>query len=173
MHRVTTMPYSSTNELPFLSTVQSWIEASGEILAMIRFHASAGAKSFEFFRSLEAFQDRLQDVPPRTCVIAFREPQLPLRGRADNEFIRQALTLMPDGAEFLVVALEKTTIGTASWFHDAAGESHAELVGALRDASCHGKLVAVGLYPPWLKDNEAVISAVVPDGDGIVTTGVY
>ena len=140
---------------------------------MIRFHASAGAKSFEFFRSLGTLEGRLQELRPRTCVIVFREPQLPLRGRVDEEFIRKALALVPDGEEFLVTALERTTIGPASWFHDAAGESHGELAEELRGNYCYGRQVAVGPYPPWLNDDDGVISAVVPDENGIVTTGIY
>ena len=173
LNPITAMPYLSTNDLPFLFTAQNWIEANGEVFTLIRFHASAGAKSFEFFRSLDTFSSRLQELRPRTCVTVFRDRQLPLRGQVDEEFARQALALVPDGAEFLVVVLDKMTVGAQSWFHDAAGESHAELLEALRDDYCYGKQVAVGTYPPWLEDNEAVISAVVPDSDGSVTTGAY
>ncbi|HEY3325320.1 MAG TPA: hypothetical protein VGP72_33010 [Planctomycetota bacterium] len=167
------MAYGSVNDLTFSSTVQQWIEANGEVLALIRFHASAGAKSFEFFRSMDDFKIRLADLPPRTCVIVFRDHQLPLRGRVDEEFIRKASALVPNGVEFLVVVLERISMGAASWFHDAAGQTHDELIEELRDSYCYGKSVAVGPYPPWLEDTAAVISAVVPNSDGSVTVGIY
>ena len=167
------MTYPSSNDPAFLVTVRQWIETNGEVFALIRFHASAGAKSFEFYHSVDAFQGRLQELPPRTCITIFGSRQLPLRGKVDEEFIRQALALVPEGSEFLLVALKRTTVGDGSWFHNAAGESHAELLEALRDDNCNGKEIAVGTYPLWLEDNEAVISAVVPAKDGSVTTGAY
>ena len=39
------------------------------------------------------------------------------------------------------------TCGRASWFHDTAGETHAELREALEDS--RGNAVAPGLYPPF------------------------
>jgi len=167
------LPYPSTKSPTFLSTVQTWIEASGEVFTLIRFHASAGSKSFEFFHSLDAFTGRLRELQPRTCVTVFRSRQLPLRGQVDEEFIRQTLVLIAEGTEYLVVTLERTTMGATSWFHDAAGESHAELIEDLRNEHCYGKQCAVGSYPPWLEDNESVISAVVPKDDGTVIPGIY
>ncbi len=122
---------------------------------------------------MEAFKGRLQELRPRTCITVFRDQQLPLRGRVNEEFTRHALELVPDGTEFLIVALQKTAIGAASWFCEAAGESHGELVKELRGPNFYGKQVALGPYPPWLDDTNAVISAVVPDEDGIVTAGIY
>jgi len=167
------MGYTSTQDPTFISTVQAWIESKKEVFALIRFHAAAGSKSFEFFQSMDAFKNRLNELHARTCITVFRDPQLPLRGCVDEEFIQTALAAIPDGAEFLVVALELTTIGRASWFHDAAGVTHDELVEELRHDYCYGKQVAVGNYPPWLDESDSVISAVVPNGDGSVTTGIY
>jgi hypothetical protein len=165
------MGYSPINDPTFLSTVENWVNSNNEVFVLIRFHASAGAKSFEFFNSMCNLKMRLDELPPSACVTVFRDLQLPLRGRADDDFLQTALATIPDGAEFLLAALEKTTIGGVSWFHDAAGVSHAELDEAIRD--CFGELVAVGVYPPWLEDNDAVISAVVPNKDGTITPGIY
>jgi hypothetical protein len=167
------MAYRPTSDQAFGSTVQRWIDSNGEVLAMIRFHAAAGAKSFEFFSSNDDFNKRLRSLSPRTCIIVFRDRQLPLRGTVDEEFIQRALAFVPDGVEFLVVALERATVGKGSWFHDAAGETHDELLEELRASACYGKQVACGLYPPWLEDNQAVISAIVPNEDGSVTVGAY
>lgn len=165
------MPYESTNNAVFQSTVASWIAEKHEVLAMIRFHAAAGSKSFEFFDSFEAFRTELGQLPPRACVTVFRERQLPVRGRVDADFINQALASIPDGTEYLLVGLELITVGKAWWFYDSAGETHAELSEELEGQ--FGQLVAVGPYPPWLEDNEDIVSAVVPDSDGSIHTGVY
>jgi hypothetical protein len=166
-------PYRSVREATFLQSVQSWIEASGEVLAMIRYHGRGGAKDFEFHNSVGSFKARLQRLPPRTSIIVFRDRQLPLRGRVDEEFIRRAVEMMREGQEFLISELEKTTIGAASWFNSTVVETSDELLERLRDTQCCGKQVAFGPYPPWLEDNDAVISAIVPNEDGSVTTGAY
>lgn len=165
------MPYVSVNNPVFQSTVARWISETHEVLAMIRFHAAAGSKSFEFFDSFELFRGRLGQLPARACVTVFREQQLPLRGRVDRDFIRKAIATIPSGTEYLLVGLELTTIGNASCYYDFAGETHDELREALEGEL--GSLLAVGPYPPWLEDNESVTSAVVPDPDGFVHTGIY
>ena len=165
------MAYKSARNSKFLSTAARWIAATQDVLALIRFHAAAGSKSFEFFDSFDAFQGRLAKLPPRACVTIFRELQLPLRGRVDAAFIKQATTDIPCGTEYLVVNLDPTTIGTATWYDHCAGETHEELQEDLEDRA--GCLVAVGPYPPWLEDDEDVASAIVPDHDGSIQTGDY
>jgi hypothetical protein len=61
--------------------------------------------------------------------------------------------------------------GEMSWFHNEAGESHAELREALEES--RGTPVAVGPYPSRLEDSDDVASAIVPDENGIVRIGVY
>ncbi|WP_147263383.1 hypothetical protein [Roseimicrobium gellanilyticum] len=98
-------------------------------------------------------------------------PQLPLRGVVTDDFISQCLADIPDGPEYLVVELARRTAGSQSWFHFDSGESHEELKVSLeysRDA-----LVAVGLWPDWLYDNNDVTSAIVPDASGSVKGGAY
>jgi len=115
--------------------------------------------------------DRVQTLPPDTCIIAFRQPQLPIRGVVDDGFIARCISSIPDGAEFLVVELIRRAHGQASWFHRGEDTSHTELLDILE--SSRGVPVAAGLYPTWFEDAEDVISAVVPDEHGVVTTGVY
>jgi len=165
------MEYPSSADPTFLDRVAGWIAVRGEILALIRYSHAAGAKDFEFFDTADDFRNRLRGLSPRDCVTVFGRQQLPLRGRVDEDFIRRAVALVPDGAEFLVVGLEPVRYGEASWFPKSAGETHEELRESLRDL--HGELVAVGPYPPWLEDGEEVTSAVIPNPDGSVTTGVY
>ena len=163
--------YPSTKDAQFLRTLKSWLDTHAEVLLMIRYSGAAGSKRFEFFRSFREIAERMQELPPRTSVICFREPQLPLRGVVDDEFIAECLSRIPDGSEYLVVETTRRVYGQASWFHHGAGESHAELSEELEDA--RGRPVAAGAYPPWLYDTEDVISAVVPDADGTPRSGVY
>lgn len=165
------MSYPSSADIGFLSTARQWIDAGGEVLVLIRHHAAAGSKDFELFGSFPAFQSRVESLPPRTSIIVFRDRQLPLRGPVDAGLISAALTLVPDGIEWLVVSLLPTTEYVHPYFHHAAGETHAELREELEAQL--GVPTAVGAYPPWLEDSESVISAVVPDGDGSIVPGIY
>lgn len=165
------MSYPSTNDPQFLRTLQSWFDTQAEILLMIRYSGAAGSRGFEFFRSFRDMAHRLHELPPRTSVIAFREPQLPLRGVVDDEFITECLSRIPDGSEYLVVETTRRVYGRASWFHHGSGDSHAELSEELDNS--RGIPVAAGAYSPWIKDTEDVISAVVPDADGVPRSGVY
>lgn len=161
------MSHRSTTDPKFLSELESWLVRGSEILLLIRYSRWAGAKDFEFFSSWPAVAERLRALPPLACVTAFRQLQLLLHGIVDEEFVRRCLESIPDGEEYLVLAVRGE--GTKSSY--LAGESHAELSADLE--TCAGLEVRVGLYPPWLVDDEDVISAVVPDAGGETVGGVY
>jgi hypothetical protein len=165
------MAYVSSNDPKFLATLQNWLRNQPEILVLFRYSHAAGSKDFELFTKFEMLSARLCELPPRTCIIAFKKMQLPLRGVVDNEFIAQCLSSIPEGSEFLVLETIRKAYGCASWFHWAAGESHTELRQELEEL--RGSPVAIGQYPPWLDDSDDVISAVVPDEHGEVKAGVY
>jgi len=158
-----------TTDPKFIGTLESWFQSRPEILVLIRYSHAAGSKSFEFFSLCQRLADRIQELPPRTSVIAFRQRQLPLRGVVDDEFILRCLSSIPDGSEYLVVETVRRV--SRSWFHHDAGISHVELRDDLEE--CRGALVAVGLYPDWLEDTDDVVSAIVPDEDGVVRPGIY
>ncbi len=165
------MNYRSSTDQAFLANLESWLRECPEILVLIRYSHATGSKDFELFTSLEPLAARLRELPPQTCVIAFKQPQLPLRGVVDEAFIKKILSAVPDGSEFLVLETSRKAYGRTSWFHHAVGESHTELREEL--IGLKGSPVAVGLYPPWLNDSEEVISAVVPDEHGDVKSGTY
>ena len=167
----TRMSYAPTTDPKFLGILEQWFRSQPEILALIRYSHAAGSKDFEFFSSLQQLSDRMRQLPPRTCVIAFRQPQLPLRGVVDDGFIAKCVSDIPDGSEYLVVETVRRVYGKHSWFHHGAGESHRELHDDLEQS--RGIPVAVGLYPPWLEDTDDVISAAVPDEHGVVSPGIY
>jgi hypothetical protein len=165
------MSYASTTDPKFLGTLESWFHSQPDILLLIRYSQAAGSKDFEFFSSFQSLANRIRELPPLTCVIAFRQTQLPLRGIVDDDLIASCLNSIPDGSEYLMLELGRRVYGRASWFRHRAGESHAELREELEES--RRVAVAVGLYPPWLEDTDDVISAVVPDEHGVVRAGIY
>jgi hypothetical protein len=162
---------TSTTDKEFLKTVEDWLRIQSEIMILIRYSRAAGSKSFEFFTSFAGLKERLHQLKAETCVTAFRQPQLPLRGFVDEVFIGKSLSFLPEGSEFLVLETARRTAGRESWFHHEAGESHDELRQTLE--GLRGKPVAFGQYPPWNEDSPDVISGYVPDQGGIVKRGVY
>jgi hypothetical protein len=163
--------HTPTTDPKFLGTLELWLQSQPEILVLIRYSAAAGARDFEFFSLFQKLSDRIREFPPRTSVIAFKQPQLPIRGIVDDELISKCLASIPDGSEYLVVETVRRVYGKRSWFHDDSGLSHAQLRDDLEES--RGVPVAAGLYPAWLDDNDDVISAVVPDEDGVATSGIY
>ena len=163
--------FTSTTDKKFLATLETWLGSQHEILVMIRYSHAAGARDFEFFSSFQNVADRIRGLPLRASIIAFRQPQLPLRGIVDDGFISRCLSFIPNGSEYLIVETVRRVYGRASWFHEGSGISHAELRDDLEE--CRGAPVAAGLYPEWFEDTVDVISAYVPDEHGVVKSGVY
>lgn len=81
------MELISASSREFLGRLDAWFESRPEILMLIRYSHAGGAKSFELFSSFRDIAERLLQLPPRTSVIAFRQPQLPLRGQVDDAFV--------------------------------------------------------------------------------------
>jgi hypothetical protein len=166
------MSCASATDSRFLGTLESWLSSLPEMLVLIRYSAAAGNKDFEFLSSFETLSNRIRQLPPSTSVSAFRQPQLPLRGLVDEGFIASCLSVIRDGSEFLVLEMTRRAYGEKSWVHWEAGESHAELREALEHS--RGTPVAVGPYPRfWLDDSDDIVSAIVPDANGLVRIGIY
>ncbi len=169
------MANQPTSSSTFLTTVSNWIQENDEVLVLIRYSSAAGNKDFEFHTSFETFDAKLSMLKPRDSVIVFRERQLPFRGTVDPDFVRNALELVPEGIEWLLLcskireySYENCKYG---YYPHKAGETHEELVESLHEFD--GAQIALGNYPPWLEDNESVISAIVPEPDGSMVVGVY
>ena len=165
------MSYGPTTDPIFLGTLESWLRSQREILVEVRYRRAAGSLDFELFCSFAALMTRMGELPAGACVFAFRKPQLPLRGVVDDAFIAKCLGEIPEGAEYLMAETVKRVHGRHAFFHYGSGESHAELRDDLEES--RGTPVAAGLYPPVLEESPDVISAVVPDPDGVVRAGPY
>lgn len=55
-------------------------------MMLVRYSRAAGSKSSAFFTSFAVLSERLAMLEAETNVTAFRETQLPLRDRVDDEF---------------------------------------------------------------------------------------
>jgi len=167
----TCMSYAPTTDPKFLGTLERWFQSQPEILVLIRVRCGGGAKDFELFSTFVALLQRIHELSPGTCITAFKQPQLPLRGVVDDEFVAKCLSSIPDGSEYLMVETVRTVAGRMSWFHYGSDVTHAGLRDDLEES--RGVSVAVGLYPPALAETDDVIHAVIPDEDGVVRAGPY
>src|SRR5215475_1133005 len=118
------MSLQSAADKAFLNSLESWLNSHGEVLILIRYSHAAGNKDFEFHTSFPSLLERLRQLPPETCITAFRTPQLQLRGIVDDEFIRKCLSSVPNGSEYAVVETVPTTRGRFSSLDYSAGDSH-------------------------------------------------
>jgi hypothetical protein len=169
------MTHVKTTDPEFLAQIESWINQYGEVLVLLRYPYAAGSRDFVFFHRMEDFHSALQKLGSRTWVIAYGEPQLPLRGQVDDVLIQRALGQIPDGREYLIVCLEKTVEDYPPRYRreyeETAGETHEELRESLNEL--RGRRVGVGLFPPWADESERTIEAFVPDEDGEVRSAAY
>ena len=140
----------------FMSTVGSWIRATGEVLVLLRYLRAAGAKDFALCRSEAEFEQLVADAPEGTDVVAFREPQLPLRGTADDKFAQAVMRAVPNGTEWLLVSLARRSespLCERSAFDNSHASLHEEL------GEIWGQEAAAGLCPNWvIADNDSLIS---------------
>ena len=160
------MNYVSVNSRTFLARVERLILVQGEALVLFRYARAAGNKDFVLFGDFGLFRTKLRGLPANTSVIVYGDQQLPVRGRVDRTFISDATEAIPDGSEYLILCLERSQLSSTS-----AGESHQELIADLEELD--GRLVAVGLWPPWPDENPNVFEAYVPDDHGAITPGPY
>ncbi len=166
------MEYVATSSPKLVDEVSEILESTGEIAVLIWFHASAGARSYEFFESSESFFDRVADLPPRASVLIFRTPQFPIRGVTDDSLVDRAKAAIPDGSDWTVVRTSLITMGSQSWFHHVDDNSHAKLENELRNDFCWGHPVAIGIEPDW-RDPKIALSALKPHEDGRIEPGIY
>ena len=153
----------------FLNTIEQWFAARNDVFVVARFSRKAGEKAYFWFEKFSSFRAQLDLFPPETDVIVFRDNQFPLRGLVTDNLIRQALDLIPDNTEAMVVnTMKPPDCEVYVWGDD----THAELLETLQDIV--GEPASIGFYAPWYNsDNETMISALVPLPDGTLKRGAY
>lgn len=140
----------------FLDIVRAWIDDSGEVLVVMRYLCSAGAKDFALITSAAEFDCLLAICPVGTDIIVFREPQLPLRGIVDTALISRIHDMLKDEEEYLIV--DKTEIRTDDPRLRARFDSTESLIDDLENL--RGRDIAAGPCPAfWKVDSDVMISA--------------
>lgn len=139
----------------FLASVDNWIEQNKEVFVVMRYLRAAGAKDYALITNSNDFRKLIDICPEGTDIIVFRDPQLPLRGVVDTNFIENAKALIPDGDEYLYIRTEPEQdircFGEMGDLHISLDEDLGEEVGGS---------VAIGVCPSFIADdNEAMISA--------------
>lgn len=161
----------ATTSPDFLSAVEPWFQAGSEIVLLLRYAYAAGNRDVELIVGLDAFRERMKNLASKTSVTVFRDHKLPLRAVVDDLFIARCLAAIPDGTEYLIAETVPKVAGGRSWIHYETGTSHTELLASLEDE--RGESVLAGEYPPWLDKSDGVVTAYVPDADGVVRPGSY
>ena len=164
----------STADESFLSQIKDWLEADGELFVVVRLPNAGGSKSYEHFKSMSSFTDRLSQLASATSIVVCKGLHLPLRGIVTQSYVSSALNQIPDGSEWLIVRETRYTCGAASWFPDSVGDTHQELEAELQNDTYFGHPVRAGIVPPWWEgDSDTIVSAYVPNADGSVTPAAY
>lgn len=140
----------------FLQRVHGWIRESSEVLVVLRYLCRAGYRDFALIDSVEAFDRLIQVCPRGTDIIVFRDPQLPLRGVADDDLMAAAQGIAAAVHECLLVELGSQQTGDPRLRGTSDSANH--LMDDLRDL--RGEPIAFGPCPAyWEEDNSAMISA--------------
>jgi len=141
----------------FLDAVGRWIDLSAEVFVVLRYLRAAGAKDYAFVKTRAEFAVLVESVPDGTDIIAFRDRQLPFRGKVTAQFITQAKTHVTDGEEYMLVRRVPKKPRDLRLFGEM-GDTHATLVEDLNEEI--GEEVALGVCPRFIEsDNDRMISA--------------
>ena len=165
------MAYVATTDPTFLHTLESLLAGQSEVLALVRFRCGGGSREYRLFSSYSALLEMMHQAPAGACITVFRNPNLPLRGVVDEEFIKRCLAAMPDGAEYVMFETIQTVAGKVSWYHNGSGQSNAELKDDLEQS--RDLPVVVGYHPSMSGGSDESVDGVVPDAYGTVKAGPY
>ena len=161
------MAETASTDPAFLATVERWIADQSEVLVAFRYSRAAGSKDFAIYETFAAFHRGVARLPAETSVIVFRGRHLPLRGIIDADLREAACRLIPEGTEYLIVRLPLLERGPSH----RASDTRTDLAEDL--AFWDGERVALGPFPPWDREPEEAVEAIVPDADGVARRGIY
>jgi hypothetical protein len=147
----------------YRSRVKQWITETGEVFIVLRY-LNSGSRGYSFCRTHDEFDSLLDVVPVGTDVIVFLHRQLPLRGIASESLLSEALIMVPEGTEYMLVRIFQATAGDPR-LSGSMGDTHQ---GLREDFLEHfGFEVAFGPCPNFsTEDHAAMISASKGGMDG-------
>jgi len=157
----------STNSDEFRQRVYALLHQSGELLIFKRLAYTAGAGAgWYLVRQQKEFDTLLDTAPSKAAFSIMLEPELRLRGIADDDLRKAALILLEQEEELLLFFLRSVDLELDYRYASSEAQVH-----KLFDEH-QGEKVAIGRIPPWFDDSEA-ITGYVPDADGMARPGAY
>lgn len=148
----------------FVETVLKWIESSKEVFFVLRYLRGGGAKDYGFVTNRDELHHLIDLCPTGTDMIFFRDPQLPIRGVVDEQFIANASRQIEDGTEYLCVCMRPQSQGDPRLRGDM-GDMLASMVEDLQEV--FGEPVSLGSCPPFIDaDSDSMVSASKDGIDG-------
>ena len=163
----------STDDLKFRAIVDEAIQRLGEVIVLKDVPYRAGHKEWFLFTEFAYFVDLVAKSTPRTAFSVFRKRELPSRQAVTLDIVDQFLEQITHHQE-IMIADHQTDQGILTILaefdaHDVETDEVKKWATEFK-----GTQVIWGRLPPWwLPNGEDVITAYVPDTDGIVRFGTY
>lgn len=169
----------STAEPVFLHVVSSVLRDSPPLFGLIRYANAAGSKDYFILRSQDDFDAMLGRCRAKDSISIFFAPSLPIRGVTDDSTLDQTLELFEQVAESPdsddLTEIDVVRLDSPEAELDA---SHLDFFCSAEEirewfAKHPNVPVAIGQLDFCKENGDEVVSAYVPDADGIVRPGAY
>jgi hypothetical protein len=96
--------FSSIDNATFQSTVKKWIDSDGEIYVYVGFWRAGGDDVHILCRSYASFLEILLPLKEKKgAVTVLRNPTIKIRGIADENLLKQAMSVFPDGEDWFLI----------------------------------------------------------------------
>ncbi len=161
------MSANSIHDPHFIHAGEIILQASGKLLALVRYPYQAGNRDFFMFETKAQFFAFLEARKPKEAVSLFKSFQLVLKGLVDENFILKKAAILKkiDTIDWLVLGDSQEVTSECNFVTDRI-ELQQELFSRL------GEEVIILEEPDWISE-ESTITAYSPDEDGIVRPGAY
>jgi len=126
----------------FVNQVEEWLNEQGELFVVIQHYLSINLNQYALVTSVKTLQEIILNAPEKTMIFVYQEKQLPLRGIADETFLENALHMIQDSEDYLLLDLTSEVQSKQAYLH---GDTFWELRGRFPDF-LHKK-VAFGKMP--------------------------
>jgi hypothetical protein len=135
-----------------LALLNDWLSETGELYVDVYLPHSGGSSVAYFIHSLKELKSLIsQQTWPEISFTVFKQLQFPLRGKADENLLEQALNRIPDGQPYSIVSIPLSRYpSNISW--QGNGNSHEELRREFADVL--GEEVGIGQEPFDIYDDK-------------------